>query len=386
MIETKDTKWSIGTIVALQTHFYDSDNESEIAVIAGDPKLISPLMIIIETIAEKNAYSEKTGMKLSDESNFQCLCKWFSHKTYQFEEGWISSRLLKTISENNSTNDALKFDFGDIVEFKTSMTELGKKKSSYKQTQKNISNTITPELNFFGPTLQVIGTVKYEIKEPLKDPNTLKTRKRVPMMLIKCKYFNQLSDKFTEVLLPEETLRKIVQPSKEILDIIKDSIHKDKYLILELPLNRAEENPKVIPVKPNKVSCKAGRFYLECYNYFGSKMEEYDISSLEGVVSKSEIFSEKLPRFKLDGSIVKLTHITADTIRQLISDNSKKVWLTYVDDEERKTERCIIMPEVMEGEEIAGKKPHYLKGYCLLRQAERYFRVERIKEICLLDI
>jgi hypothetical protein len=84
------SKFSLGDIVALNSHPYDQFLTS--VIISGEPQLLSPLMVIIEVLNDtRNQYDEKTGEEISKTGNSQCKCIWFSNKSHQFEETWVSS-------------------------------------------------------------------------------------------------------------------------------------------------------------------------------------------------------------------------------------------------------------------------------------------------------
>lgn len=44
------SKFQIGSIVALKTHFYSYSEDSNTIIIGGEPKLISPLLVVVEIL------------------------------------------------------------------------------------------------------------------------------------------------------------------------------------------------------------------------------------------------------------------------------------------------------------------------------------------------
>ena len=370
-----DSKWKLGTIVSLDSHFYSSDNESKIVVITGEPKLISPLMVIVETVIEKTSFDESTGMKLSDKDHFQCKCIWFSHKSFQFEEAWISSRLLKIITSKETTTKHTDIKFGALVELKTAEIELGKKKSTLKQVNETISSTITSELSFVSPTMQVTGTSKSESKEPLFDPKTLKTKRYVSKSLVKCKFYNPNNDKITEVLIPIEALEIVNPPKDNILNEIKNAIRKKTYLLIEIEKTAA----KTI-LSPKKINVRSGRYYVSAYDYLLCKTMEMSINSIVSTSEKDKVFSHELPDFSVVSGKPFVKNINKAEIENLFTTIGKEkiICITYED-----------INEVVEGKEKDSsgvEKDHsYLKAFCLLRNADRFFRIDRIKEMKVLD-
>jgi hypothetical protein len=162
---------------------------------------------------------------------------WYSNKSHQYEDSLLSSRLLKVIAPcvggDTIKNEGHLKSYESFVRFKTAQFESGKKKSALKQTEylatKN-KKTITANLSFVSPVMQVVGTVKSEIKEPLVDLKIGERRRFISKLLIKCKYFNSLSDKFSEALIPIEALEFIQEINSGKLDFIKKTIEDKGYL------------------------------------------------------------------------------------------------------------------------------------------------------------
>ena len=93
----------IGSIVVLHSHPYKQDVQN--VLISGDSQLLSPLMVVIETLEEtKDQHDERTGLLQTKKGSAQCKCIWFSGKTHLFEEQWINSELLVIIDSNEITS------------------------------------------------------------------------------------------------------------------------------------------------------------------------------------------------------------------------------------------------------------------------------------------
>lgn len=388
MENIESSELGIGSIVALNSHFYFENTDSKIMILSGDPKIISPLMVIIEMVIDKPSYDENTGMQLSDYSTFQCKCIWFSHKNYQFEDVWISSRLLKKIQiKKEKIDDTVIKKYGTFVELKTSTIEQGKQKSSFKKSNDSKTYTLTSELNFVSPIMQVVGLTKNESKEPLFNPKTLKPIRFISKSLIKCKYYNPISDKFSEALLPIESLNIVDAVNQSILDKIKQTLNNDLYI--EINYSGHNELSKNDLIKPIKINFRFGHYYLDAYNYLKGRNSEYEINRINQFAEKKEYYIDELPKFnKTEGKLVATT-ITKDNVKLLIGFGIKYILISYENLDGVKSSRTIKNYELLILEETDGKKEKpdivYLKGFCMLRNTERYFRLDRIKKIKVLN-
>ena len=116
-IPVNQSEWKNGTVVALKSHFYTEQINSDLIVYSGEPKLVSPLMVIVETMPEKKSYHPTTGDLLDEkeDKSYQCKCTWFSSKNFHFEEIWISSRLLRIIKP---VDEIITYKHGDLVELR----------------------------------------------------------------------------------------------------------------------------------------------------------------------------------------------------------------------------------------------------------------------------
>ena len=372
-------KWAIGTIVALDSHIYFDDDESKSIVICGEPKQVSPLMIIIEVVVDKPMFEERSGMRLSDISSCQCRCIWFSHKSYIFEEVWISSKLLKIIKPAENID---KVSFGQQVELKTAYIELGKIKSNIKETDNNVSSILTSDLNFVSPVMQVIGTAKSESKEPLYDVKTLTLKRSIPKSLVKCKYYNAVSDKFSEFLIPIEALNIIDSIDEKNLVVCKTAIIENQYLAIE------HDGIRSI-TKPNRINFNNGRYYIYAYDYLTVKNVQLNINKIK-VELKDNYYNEVLPIFEVKRDKLIIKPIDKKNIKELFKKIGKDKYITisYENRDGDKSNRSISDYELVESVEknLLGEDREvvYLKAFYHLRNAERFFRIERIKSLKVL--
>lgn len=383
-IPVNKTEWRNGSVVALKTHFYSKEVHSDMIIYSGEPKLISPLMVIVESQPEKNTFDSFTGDSLSKKGDYQCKCIWFSSKTFQIEEARISSRLLRVIEEGSGETPQLKY--GDFVELKGVGIELNKRKSSLKLKNNSVENTVTSDLSFVSPVMQVIGTVKNEIKEPLRDPNTQKPKRYISKTLVKCKYYNSASDKMTETLIPIDALNFVKEVDDKVLKLIEESMRREKHITITIKDNTPENEKnllKKILLDPKKINFRAGRYYLVAFNYIKAKMDEIEFTNLTDLNIIDKWWLNELPRFEIVGNTPKITPVNLENIKGILV-RKNPLWITYKDHNDVETKRTISNYKLIEAEEDyygTKEKVVYLKAYCHLRKDDRYFKVNGITSI-----
>ena len=387
---TSSTEFQIGDTVVLENHPFFEDSDKDFTFIAGESLSIPPLMIIIELLIEsKSSFEESSGKEIIKKDSFQCKCMWYSNKSGLFEDAWISSRLLKIIPPVGIPLNESKWSYGDSVIFKTLNIELGKKKISLKQQGNKFdekSKSLSALLSFTSPVLQIIGTGKSEIKEPLIDSKTGDRKRFIPIRLIKCKYFNSIAEKCSEVFIPIEALNSLEKVSSKDIESLKEII-KDKIF-----LQCKSENPllKKTVVKPLRIVYKAGSYYLEAEDYLENKISEIHLTNVDDQFEKIDHQFDSLPKFEASRSTLKYKPITK---RTLISLKVRKEYLRikYKDFNDNVTVRTIYDISFMTLKEQDDNDEDvaidYIKAKCILRNHEdRYFRIDRIQTIQALEI
>ncbi len=120
-------------------------------------------MVVVEVLFNnKNTFDEITGDELANKKDSDCRCVWYSTKSNQYEEAWLSCKSLKKIQSAQATDDAL-FKPNILVVLKTLPLELRKKKSSltidgYGNYKESVN--VTSLLSFVGPVMQIISVKK----------------------------------------------------------------------------------------------------------------------------------------------------------------------------------------------------------------------------------
>lgn len=228
-------KPEIGKIVSLKTHFIRGASEIlDQIYIAGDDKSIPPFMMITEFILEtKDRFDEETGDETLGSDSHNCKVQWFNTKTYEVSETWINSDFLEEVIVEGGKKETSTFSKGDCVILKTNQLEIKKKRTSLKIEESTVNLKASSVVSFCAPEMIVMSRVAFKVKQPIIDKNTGKQTRFNPKFLIKFKYYNPLTNKYSEELLPKECFEK-ADTEIESLDKILDSnsvvLHKNKLL------------------------------------------------------------------------------------------------------------------------------------------------------------
>lgn len=374
--------FKLGDIVALNSHPFSSFQHD--ILIGGESQLISPLMIIVEIQGDsQNLYDENSGHQIQGKggSTAQCKCMWYSSKSFQFEDAWISSKLLKKIKnidpvfkEKNSNGKYEHIQIGASVTLFTAHLELQKMKSSYKSEGGKERSSVNPLLSFVSPIMQIIGTAKNESKEPLYDSKTGNKKKEISELLIKCKWFNPSSEKLSEKLIPIEALTLIPQVDEEKLKEIGDFIKIGEPILIKFDSNKTI-------IKPIKIKYTHGFYKLSGFDYLDNLVHEFSIDAkLETSKIEGYYFIDRVPNFKDEELDLKYSEQLKQVIQKAITEKNY-IRIKYKDPNNNVTLRTIKnFKTEPENEET------YLTGHCMLRNAERNFHLDRIQFLEVLSL
>jgi uncharacterized protein YodC (DUF2158 family) len=376
MINTTETEFSLGDIVTYITHPYLSQLQN--ITIGGEAQNIPPLMTVVEIAIEtKSNFDEHTGHQTSKKGNANCKCIWYSGKTAQFEEAWISSKFLRIIKQHESKDAAILQ--GSIVVLNTLKFELSKRKTSLKfegVLEPNAAKTtIAPLLSFVGPTMVATEVKKNESKDGVYDANTGKLKRIIPNNLIKCKWFNATSDKFSEKLIPAEALYMVPSVSEETLATFQNNIKAKKHLLVTL------DSGKTI-LQLREINWTNGFYNLRAYDFITNSIINVDTLDPDRYQHIMPFLNDA-PIFvagDLDGAAI-IPEYT-QLIGEAIADKNY-LRIKYRNLNDKITIRTLSSLEITADKED-GK--HYLTGYCHLRCEKRTFRVDRIQKMQVLNL
>jgi hypothetical protein len=391
----------IGTIVALKSHPF-SENLS--VVFGGDPQHVSPLMVVCEVVLNnKFTHDEHSGIELSNKHTHLYRCTWFSSKNYKFEEEWLSGRLLKKVcsTEGNVSLSNRSFVGANLV-FRTLQLESKKLKTSLNgdSSSGEFRKKLTALMDFVSPIMQFSGTLKFESKEPIFDPKTQTRRRFVPSDLVKCKYYNPHSEKFSEYVLPVECLVLLPEVSEEKKKLV-DSYIQSMALIAKNELVQSENGTKKVidsVLIPKRLVHKFGMFFLECFDCYSNNRIEIQVDSNLEQFQVLQVYSA-FSRFRVLAGVFNYTDFSEFELRRLLgemdddtkdistiqNENSLIFRIRYRGVASSETQRIvrscnfrssnIKMPSDNSDFE---RYFDYMEAYCHLRQADRNFRTDRI--------
>jgi hypothetical protein len=423
----------IGDIVILKiSHIKNEEDFSDITI-AGDSNYITPLMVVKEVLDSKpDKIDGETGQLKNSKGNLQFRCIWFSPKQFKFEEGWFYQKelinLSKTeiksekefenqVSNSNKSNnldgdhprqfdeEKVKINLGDKVVFKTNDLELKKRKTFLEIDQEKINNKITALLSFCSPVFVVIGFSVVEKKEPLIDSHTGQTKRAYGSKLVKLKSFNSNENKFSEFLVPYESIQKIEEIDDEKKNLFIES-KGGKKLIVRRKKDRviSETENKIHDILMiDSISSLSGIYRANVSNIFSQKKEIIKLDNafeVEGIdISETSVFPEisesggefsvnsiedRLKLFFVGNTYSKSNEINLEYINNLKI--KKLIKINYKNKFEKTTIRyCIPIFLFKVNKQIEDSKgktknipEYYLQSYCLLRSEYRNFKVERM--------
>jgi len=390
----KSFKPEIGKIVTLKTH-YSRGKEKVLKNlhIAGDDKSIPPFMMVTEYIFEtKNRFDEKTGDEILGTGSYSCKVQWFNSKTYEVSETWLNTAFLEEVMFKNVEKTTSTFSKGDGVILRTNELEIKKKRTSLKVEESAVNLKASSVVSFCAPEMIVMSKVAYQIKKPIIDKNTGEQIRFYPKQLLKFKYFNPLTNKYTEGHLPLECFEKA---DTEIEDL--DMLLGSNTVVLKSNMFYQVKN----------VSYLHGVYMAYCTNFVDGSEESFRLNELlsSKQFQKMELIGDKIAptwqngKFDSISSFIQKEQRSKEKREEMsaIEDKAKDdfrtifknqyFYIQYRNLKGRYTERFIKILEtseflIKEGrkrkegeEEIVEKdtKGLMVKAFCFLRGEERTF-------------
>lgn len=401
--------FTLGEIVTLNNHPYYSLNSK--ILITADATMTPPLMVVIEVLNDyktKFYFDEKTAIKGTNSSMVKCV--FYSNKTHKYESNWFLINQIKKIDyenvlekdQNSSLENSIilkkESDINELINknviLKSWEIELGKKKSSFSYdsySNKN-SNKITSYLCFLPPVMIIIGSKKLdESKETNFDKKTGETKRIFSKILLKCKWFNPLTNTFSEDFFTPESLDFVKEPDIELIKGIQNFIRLKSYFKFNNPRLSDYNNGNTIGL-PLKISFNHCYYQLEYFDFLTNKNEMIKLTDFKIEMFKSIVFYSKeyAPFY---GSLS-----TAKKIKQFLKEEiekpkkSDKIFrIKYKSKKGIPSTRTISKCEFLDlrlDDEIDSdsKKNKYIKAKCFMREGkERHFRFKGIKKIEILD-
>lgn len=152
-----------------------------------------PYMVVIEVVKEK----------IEGITRFKYHCVWFIRdKAWEFKYVWLTNIALSPIEPFDTVN-LPKPEIKSILFLSSTRSPFELKE--VKDGKGKISQIPT---KYCSPALTIIGLEKPKNQAPIFDSNSNVIRE-VPGLLAKCLYFNPISNKYSEILLPVEALSSV---------------------------------------------------------------------------------------------------------------------------------------------------------------------------------
>lgn len=202
MSEKNQNKFAfeLGQLVVFKAFppFEIKDNITKIGFDLCDKNI--PVMIIHEMVHVPNLekkFHEETGIQIASNSKYKCC--WFSQKDSLFHLAWFYEDEIRNILENNGSLIELP-KIGSVVIYKTYEIE----KNKFINNPDKENETIRLK-DFIPPRLCVKSIVIEKNSETFDQKKGVLINKKSGT-LVKCVWFNNNSNKYSEELIPIESL------------------------------------------------------------------------------------------------------------------------------------------------------------------------------------
>lgn len=390
-------KYSLGDLVSLKSHPHIIAPNSKIGANALSAP---PIMVVTEILKSKKYNPDSEYQELIPN---QLLCTFFNSKNSSYEKFWFKHdevTLLNDIDSEHKKNNfetdkdeqelhsnenlsSLKKKFKNkLVVLLSADAELRKKKITWSKNKEDDIYKIEAHLEFLPPVMTVIDVLENSnyLKER-RDPKDGSLRKDSSKFLLKCKWFNNVKQTFSEEFIPYKIIQN-VNFSNEILDKIRAGITNKTIFSINSTENEIlsgkRKIKKIITFKDIIILNHSIRIRYK--DIFSNKistnsLEKLDITSLDKKIE--ELVEKKYPDYTLT------TYTKRDS---LIWDKDKFYKITYVDRNGRSTERYIINAELKEFDTEEEDKVKFIVADCLLRNGDlRHFRLSNISERLEMD-
>ncbi|MEX1003110.1 MAG: hypothetical protein WDZ35_13415 [Crocinitomicaceae bacterium] len=374
----------IGRIVCLKSHYSNSISDIIDINFVGDPNYNSPLMVISELIVLETVEPDKSdlGSKSLPLEQTKCKCIWFSTKQMQFVDTWIYGKHLNLFKDEEKANELPKVNELQVnskVIFKTSPVELFKRKTYMQFSEGKKDRKAVSFLDFTSPLLIAIDIVDYKMKNNHQEKELWHSAKQV-----KCKYYKNNSDKFSEVHLPIESLILVPEVKQSRMKRLKRLMNNSKEIIIS-----SDKNKELMCGNVLNLNTAGGSVYIDFFNQISQETHVIDMSRINKISSLKRREQNSLyPEYSI-GSDKTLKIKTAEDYLDSGFKNEDEVVLKiiYKNMYDQLTTRFIYPISVQRiklDKKKGGKKKEselYLEAFCFLREEKRFFKAERIQNL-----
>ncbi|WP_281322325.1 hypothetical protein [Flavobacterium aestivum] len=297
--------------------------------IAAYSEYSSPVLVV-KDIKDK-VFDKQTGKDIGQ----QLHCIYYNSRDGKFSDKWINSNLVNKIDFSVSEHKILiEFNFKKELEkakkelsiknyenlikesylnkkvvLKSVDVELFKKRVN--RTKENGDLVENNHLEFLPPLMTIIG---YKFSD---DKNKFCEKLGVPLIELKCKWYNSSSKTFSEAFLKYETLYSVQETQdllleKDLLSDVHDSIEENKFFILPIsnPFKlEGSENGSYITETIGHSEAIVYKHYFYQMSYFDYITYNKSIITIDRPfteISEKDIFGKKYPNYN-KGYKVKVT-------------------------------------------------------------------------------
>lgn len=231
-----------------------------------------------------------------------------------------------------------------------------------------------------------IGYKKTEKKEPEFDTKTNMQKRWYPTKMVKIKAFCQKENKFSELIVPLETVDRINQPDdivlNEIIDIINfNKLSKIGQKYIEYKVSNYEvERPMI----PHNLIVESGIYSIIGQDLFSQQIITFKLDGEFKLNSRVLSIDATYPEFKIEKDDVEINFIKdylKGTEPELIKISYKNFLGKY-------SQRFVLVEKRLKFNDETGssvKGVFYLKGFCLLREDLRHFKEENIQRLEIIN-
>jgi hypothetical protein len=307
-----------GELIVFKTHPF-IHNHTNIKISAY-PEYTSPILIVKE-IKDKS-FDKETGKDIGQ----QLSCVYYNSKDGKFIDKWINSNLVNKITFSVSDHKILaEFDFKK--ELNDSKKEVSSKnyenliKESYlnkkvvlksvdiellknkiNRTMENGELVETNHLEFLPPVMTIIG---YKFSD---EKNKFSEKSGLPLIELKCKWYNSNSKTFSESYFPYEILYSVKETQelfvdKDLLADVNESIEENHFFILPILKSfklEGDPNEKNIVQTIGHSQAILYKHYFYQMNYFDYITQNKSVITIDRVFNKiaeNTIFGNKYPNY-----------------------------------------------------------------------------------------
>lgn len=366
-----DDSINVGDLVSTHAHpFVETNTDVSITVYAH---FLPPIMIVAEKHYSHVKNDASTGDK---ENNTTYRCFYYSTLSGSYESNWFKLKEIKRIATGKqdfalfNENKSLQGLKKKLLEKKAILSsvdlELNKKKLW--SDDSNPSKLKTNNLLDYLPPLSSVIDVKENLDNQKFNKKTGAIIHKKSRFLVKLRWLNNITQKYSEDYLPLETLRFL---DEELT--LRDFDIKSQYI---LPNSLKLENDPVTVVSNQPVMLKqiVWKHYFYVYkfiNLFNNQVFELDVKQTPSIIDLSHILN--VEEFQKDS----FNLFDIENLDQL-----KGEWfeIQYTDRNEKYTKRIIRLNNIYEELEEEGRKKRFIEANCLLRGGRiRNFKVSRIR-------